>query len=144
MFNAIPLFPTILLSIHVAVALQITPSLTPPPSIARASATYDWCDCRTGASYITIYPTHNKTNAVQINTSTTAPVWLQFSQPVHELTWVCSGSTTEEHSTLPAQSTWSIQVLVKKKRSWVWSTHWTAAFCQLGIGTRTKCGVQQW
>ena len=115
MFNAIPLFPTILLSIHVAVALQITPSLTPPPSIARTSATYDWCDCRTGASYITIYPTHNKTNAVQINTSTTAPVWLQFSQPVHELTWVCSGSTTEEHSTLPAQSTWSIQVLVKKK-----------------------------
>ena len=143
MFNAIPLFPTILLSIHVAVALQITPSLTPPPSIARTSATYDWCDCRTGASYITIYPTHNKTNAVQINTSTTAPVWLQFSQPVHELTWVCSGSTTEEHSTLPAQSTWSIQVLVKKK-GLGWSTHWTAAFCQLGIGTRTKCGVQQW
>ena len=68
MFNAVPLFPTILLSIHVAVALQITPSLTPPPSIARTSATYDWCDCRTGASYITIYPTHNKTNAVQINT----------------------------------------------------------------------------
>lgn len=98
-----------------AAAPAPTTSKTPPPSIARSSATYDWCDCSLGTSFITVWPLENKSASVQIQPS--APLWLEFNQPTRSIGWSCNGGgTNNQHSSLSvAQKIWSIQLLVQTK-----------------------------
>jgi sialidase-1 len=102
-----------IISLHIRKGSSLFQSLTPPPSISRSDATYDWCDCNTGNN-VTIWPINNKTEAV--NVSSGAPVWIHFEQPTSKIAWSCHGMTTNQQSSLNVSlNIWSVQLLPQKK-----------------------------
>lgn len=67
-----------------------------PSGVSRDVTTYDWCDCSTGMSSVTIWPGSDKTQNVTINTNSTQ--WVRFSKTVTSISWSCNGQS-RMHST---------------------------------------------
>jgi len=99
-----------------ATTTTTTTTTIPFPSISRASATYDWCDCSTGVTTITVWPLSNTNKSQAVTITKGPPLWIQWNEPVSEVGWSCGGTTADQKSTLPTSlTTWSIQLSSEKK-----------------------------
>lgn len=92
----------------------------PPAGHARASTSYDWCDCATGLSTVEVWPGDDRGQSVTVKMNETSTV--SWSAPVDSIGWSCNGMKASGKASLGAKSLyWSVLLTRSKKEGFLHS-----------------------
>ena len=102
-----------------ACCASLIPSV--PPNMERADTSYDWCDCGTGLSTVTVWPYGDKSQAVTVSADDRNTATVSFGAPTAKIEWLCDGMRGNAQTTEldEASKTWSVRLTVDKKVSGV-------------------------
>lgn len=99
-----------------------TTTAAAPTGQQRLEWSYEWCDCRTGRTNVTVWPAGDESQAVVITLSPATsviaqpPHWLRWDRPTDELLWTCGGMKTVQRTVLKtAADLWSLTFTVQSK-----------------------------